>query len=908
MTDTSFSVGIDLGTSNTVVAFGAAGRPPAIFAVSQRVTGTTRAPLELFPSCAFATAAGEVSPDPTLGETDAWVLGEMARRRGAEVPGRLVASAKSWLCHPRVDKEAPILPWGADDDTPKLSPVEAATRLLARIRHAWDTAHPSAPLDRQDVILTVPASFDVFARELTLCAARAAGLSVRLLEEPQAAFYAAMQSDALAEIAGVMGDAAGHVLVADVGGGTTDLSLLEVSGARSKPRVRRVAVGPHLLLGGDNMDLALAHAVEPRLVAPPERLEPKRFAQLVLACRAAKETLLAGGEAAEARVALAGTGSSLVGSTLRANVTRAEVEALVLDGFFPAVEKGERPARARGGLVSLGLPYERDVGLTRHVAAFLDKHLPSGAPLSAVLLNGGVFNAATITERFLRVLAQATASAPLALASRDPDRAVAIGAALFGLALRGHGTRIEGGAPKSFFIGLGGDAAGPRRAACVVPKGAPEGARLVASGRTFKLVVGRPARFDLFASDEVGAHEPGAVVEVDADRFESLPALTTTVPSSASGDVTVALEAELTPVGTLELACVEVDASGGTSGSSARYRLAFDLRSAAGAEAPPASRAAASRRPARAVDDAIERIGEIYKKGTTSDARDAKNLLRELERLLGDRDEWTADTSRALADRLLVHTKGRRRTLDHERVWFQLTGFCLRPGFGVPGDDARVSQVAPLFAERLAFPKEARTWQQFFICLRRVAAGLGEATQLAIRDDLDPWVAPPEAKLKKRGVKPESSDPELLDLLSQLERVPAARRAELGGWILERTWTKRDPRLWSAIGRLGARVPAYASAHHVVAPRLATEWADHLLREKWSDLPTAPRAAADLVRLTGDRARDVPEPLRRDVARRLEREGADPELARVVTEVVPLAAKEKATFLGERLPAGLRLD
>jgi len=243
--------------------------------------------------------------------------------------------------------------------------------------------------------------------------------------------------------------------------------------------------------------------------------------------------------------------------------------------------------------------------------------------------------------------------------------------------------------------------------------------------------------------------------------------------------------------------------------------------------------------------------------------------------LLGDRDEWTADTSRALADRLLVHTKGRRRTLDHERVWFQLTGFCLRPGFGVPGDDARVSQVAPLFAERLAFPKEARTWQQFFICLRRVAAGLGEATQLAIRDDLDPWVAPPEAKLKKRGVKPESSDPELLDLLSQLD---------------------------------GARVPAYASAHHVVAPRLATEWADHLLREKWSDLPTAPRAAADLVRLTGDRARDVPEPLRRDVARRLEREGADPELARVVTEVVPLAAKEKATFLGERLPAGLRLD
>jgi hypothetical protein len=442
----------------------------------------------------------------------------------------------------------------------------------------------------------------------------------------------------------------------------------------------------------------------------------------------------------------------------------------------------------------------------------------------------------------------------------------------------------------------------------VVPKGSPEGHCLVARGRSFKLVVGRPARFDLYASDEVGAHEPGAVVDIDTERFEVLPALTTTVPATATRDVTVTLEAELTPVGTLEIACVELDDAGAASQASARHRLAFDLRLAAEPEAAPASRAAASRRPARAVDDAIERIGEVFKKGTTSEARDAKNLLRELERVLGERDDWTADTSRALADRLLVHTKGRRRTLDHERVWFQLTGFCLRPGFGVPGDDARVSQVAPLFAERIAFPKEARTWQQFFICLRRVAAGLDEKTQLSIRDDLDPFIAPPEAKLKKRGVKPESSDPELLDLLSQLERVPAARRAELGSWILERTWTKRDPRLWAAIGRLGARVPSYASAHHVVAVRLAAEWADHLLREKWADLPTAPRAAADLVRLTGDRARDVPEPLRKEVARRLDREGADPELARIVVEVVPLAAKERAAFLGERLPPGLRLD
>ncbi len=899
-----YSVGIDLGTSNTVVAFATAADPePRIFPIDQRITPTTREKRNLFPSTAFATLDGELAPDAALGESDAWVLGELARRRGAEIPGRLVASAKSWLCHPRVDKQAPILPWGADDEAPKISPVEAATRLLARVRRAWDEAHREAPLSKQDVVLTVPASFDVVARELTLRAAHAAGLSVRLLEEPQAAFYAAMRLGALEKLEASTSGEVGYVLVCDVGGGTTDLSLLEVRREGGEQRVKRVAVGPHLLLGGDNMDLALAHAVEPRLVAPPDRLDPRRFAQLVVASRGAKESILAEGGPSEAKIAIAGTGSQLVGSTLRATVTRDEVRAIVLDGFLPFAERGARPARARSGLVALGLPYERDVALTKHLAAFLEKHVPAGARLAAVLLNGGVFRSPAIAERLLGSVAKTMEAPVLALDRADPDLAVALGAASFGLALRGLGPRIEGGAAQSFFVGVGPGEDGKRRAACVVPKGAPEGDRLRAAGRTFKLVVGRPARFELYTSDEVGALEPGDLVTIDGDRFTELPPLTTTIPAASSTEVSVELEAELTPVGTLEIACAEIG-----EGRDARHRLAFDLRAlATDGEHAPTSRTP-SRRPGRAVDEAVELIGQVYKKGTSSEARDAKNLSRDLEKLLGDRDEWTADTTRALGDRLLEHAKGRRRTLDHERVWLQLTGFCLRPGFGVPGDEARAARLGPLFAERLAFPKEPRTWQQFFICFRRVAAGFDEATQLAMRDELDPFIAPPEAKLKKKGVKPEASDPEILDLLSQLERVPAARRAQLGAWILERTWTKRDPRLWAAIGRLGARVPAYASAHHTVPPRAAAEWTDHLLREKWADLPTAPRAAADLARMTGDRARDLPEPLRQEVARRLAKENADPALVRIVTEVVPLATKEKAEFLGERLPPGLRLD
>ncbi len=895
-----YIVGIDLGTSNTVVAFAAPGsREPEIFPILQRVSATTREARPLLPSCAFLPVAGEVAPDEALGERDGWVLGELARRRGAEAPGRCVSSSKSWLCHPRVDRAAPILPWGSDDVVEKLSPVDVATRILARVRGAWDAAHPSADLAGQDVVLTVPASFDAVARELTVRAARAAGLAVRLLEEPQAALYAAMRTGAMADLAGALRSSLGHVLVCDVGGGTTDLSLFRATpGGEGATRVERVAVGKHLLLGGDNMDLALAHAVEPRLVAPPERLDARRFSALERACRSAKEALLSPDGPPEVRVAIAGAGAQLVGATLRTTLTRADAESVVLEGFFPMVERAERPAAPRAGLVALGLPFERDVALTRHVGAFLARHLPEDASLTAVLLNGGVFRAEPLRARLTAALERLTGARPLVLRGADPDLAVALGAVGFGLALRGDGQRIEGGAARSYFVGVGTED-GRVRAACVIPKGAAEGVRLRATGRTFKLVVGRLARFELLSSDDVAALEPGDLVTVDEAHYSRLPPLTATVPAAASGEVEIELEAELTPVGTLEIACRERGPSG------VRHQLAFDLRAAE--EAPAPESRAPSRRPPSAVDDALALVGATYKKGTTSEPRDAKNLPRELERILGEREDWSADTSRALADRLLEHAKGRRRTLDHERVWLSLLGFCLRPGFGAAGDEARVAKLAPAFSERLAFPKEARTWQQFFICFRRVAAGLDEAHQLAMRDDLDPYIAPAEAKLKRKGPKPESSDPEILDLLSQLERVPAARRAELGAWVLERTWTKRDPRLWAAIARLGARVPSYASAHHVVGPRAAAEWLDHLLREKWADLPTAARAAADLARLTGDRARDLPEPLRLEVARRLEREGADPALVRLVTEVVPLAAKERAAFLGERLPPGLTL-
>jgi molecular chaperone DnaK (HSP70) len=928
-------VGIDLGTTHTVVAWapGSGATAPRVFDVPQLLTATESAARPLLPSSLYAVPEGERAEDP-WGDAP-WVVGEHARRRGVEVPSRLVASAKSWLCHPRVDRTAPILPWGAADDAPdlpRLSPVDASARVLGHVKRAWNAAHPDAPLEEQDLVLTVPASFDDAARELTLQAARTAGLAVRLLEEPQAAFYDFM-SHADAGAAGALIDRAGGealVLVCDTGGGTTDLSLVKLTRGRGKRpfTAHRVAVGHHLLLGGDNMDLALAHLLESRLVTPPARLEPARFAQLVQACRGAKERLLGDDPPEDVAVALLGAGSRLVGGTLTARLARDEAQRIVLDGFLPIVARDARPDRARSALVAFGLPYEREAAITKHVASFFSRHASEVGP-HALLLNGGIFRAKGIRDRIVAAV-EAWGGPPLELLpGTDPDLAVARGAVRHGLALRGRGMRIEAGAARGYYLGLDAKPDEPRPLVCVVPRGAKEGARHAAEGKAFALLVGRPVRFDLFASDE--AKDPaGALVSFDADRFERLPpafvAFDAADAGEARAELKVALEGEISSVGTLDLACVELDAQGaaGSEPGRKRFRVAFDLRAEEG-EAPKSSmppslgkalgvsvRALAQeRRDAEGAHHAAagDAITRVFGKGRSDvSPRQVKDLVRDLEKILGERASWTTAVARALFDVLLTEARGRKRSPDHERVFWLLAGFCVRPGFGDPHDPARVRELAGLFEEKLAFAQEVRGWQQFWIAWRRAAAGLDDATQAHIRDVADPLLAPAEKRLKKpKGWKLEAES-DLLDLAGALERVPAARRSELGGWILERTWTDRDPHLWTLIGRLGARVPAYASVHHVVSPLAAERWIDHLLREKWDPgQRERPEAAVQLARVTDDRARDVSEAARREVERRLVAFGAPEAWVRAVREAVPVREEEQRAFFGESLPVGLRL-
>ncbi len=899
-------IGIDLGTTNTVLAEARPGGAVEVVPISQVVGAREREARFQLPSCLYAASLGEDLPDPW--DEAPWSVGVFAQQRGLEVPGRLVSSAKSWLSHAGIDRTSPCLPWGVEDESlPRLSPLEASSKLLAHLQKTYDAERPGAPLHRQSVVLTVPASFDQSARQLTLEAAARAGLHVRLLEEPVAAFYDYLGQGGeavLTERVGKHGSCS--VLVCDVGGGTTDFSLLRATPSEDGALcLERTAVGRHILLGGDNIDLALAHVAEARLTGDQGiHLEPRLFSQLVLACRAAKEHLLGGGGEV-ARVTIVKSGSQLIGNTLSTSLTRSEVEGLVSAGFFPRVPLEASAVPRRAGFRAFGLPYEPDPAITRHLAAFLTRHAKQALP-ELILLNGGVFRSALLQRLLAEAYAEWLGKEPEFLVGTDADLAVARGAVVFGRALRGEGLRIGGGAAHGYYVGIAapGDVA---RALCVVPRGAREGEKHQVEGHPLALRLGQPVRFELYASDSSLVHAPGQIVDVD-DDLELLPPLAASFDAEEAGEVEVVLEGELSAVGTLDLACVERNATGDQP---RHFRLAFELRgqeTRLGTTRREQRQSRSTGAPPSKLNEAAEYVHRVFGKGRSDvRPREVKDLWQSLERLLGERRSWDVETCRVLFDIVAPKHRARRRTLDHERVFCMLAGFCLRPGFGHPLDTRRIGLIAPLFEEGLAFQDEVRGWQQFWILWRRLAPGLPEAQQVAIRDRLDPFLAPTEEKLKKpKGFRPGAA-PEMLELASYLERIPVVRRAELGRWLLERTWTNRDPALWRALGRIGARVPAYASAHHVVPAHTAQRWVEHLLREDWAIDPALPRAAVDMAALTGDRTRDLPESQRAQVLARLTTQGVPDSWLERVREVVPVERYQADERFGEELPAGLTL-
>jgi molecular chaperone DnaK (HSP70) len=591
-----YSIGIDLGTTNCVLAYAALSeeKPSVhVLLIPQLVAASTIEARDMLPSFLYIATAEEKAGgtyDLPWEKKRGDAVGALAHRQAAEVPTRTVVAAKSWLAYSKVDRHQPILPWNAPADVAKVSPVEASVRYLAHLAAAWNAAFPEARLADQHVVLTVPASFDASARELTREAALEAGLpeNVILLEEPQAALYAWLAD---------MGDtwrrnvkAGDTLLVCDVGGGTTDFTLIEVINEAGELALRRVAVGNHTLLGGDNMDLTLAHFAGTALSEKGVSLDPWQSVSLWHSCRTAKESLLAEQGKKTFPVAVLGRGSKLVG-TVSVDLDRSAVKDLLVEGFFPACSITDKPARRRAsGFREIGLPFENDTAITRHLAAFLAQNADeSGRPIrpTHLLFNGGVFKAAAFRDRLTEVIgswfsAAKGGEAPKVLEGNDDlDYAVARGAAYYGVAKRGRGVRIRGGAARSYYVGV--ETAGlaipgaprPLRALCVVPFGMEEGTEADVPGEPIGLVVGEPAVFRFFSSSVRKQDKPGDLIphwtDSELEETDSLEANLTKPEKVEEDYVPVRFHSHISELGVFELWCV-------SALSDERWKLEFSVR------------------------------------------------------------------------------------------------------------------------------------------------------------------------------------------------------------------------------------------------------------------------------------------------------------------------------------------
>lgn len=612
----SYAIGIDLGTTHSALSYvnltqsDGEKSSHGVLAVPQLSGPGTLESLPLLPSFVYLPHADELAPGDlalpwVTPESEApYVAGEMARSRGATTPIRLVSSAKSWLCHPGVDRRAAILPSDAPPEVARISPITASMRYLQHLRQAWDHAHPEAPFAQQEITVTIPASFDPGARELTMEAAQAAGYgNLTLLEEPQAALYSWIQgSEGRWRKEVKPGDI---ILVVDVGGGTSDFSLIAVLERDGVLEPHRVAVGEHILLGGDNMDLALAHLVARKLAANGTQLDAWQMRALTYGCRSAKESLLADSGMDTAPIVVPSRGSKLIGGSIRTELTRAEVSTFILDGFFPQVEASSRPAvRTRAGLTQVGLPYAQDAAITRHLAAFLGRQVAATAELegfagrqadgatflhpTAVLFNGGVFKSDLLVQRIMATvndwLYMEGAEAARVLAGADLDLAVARGAAYYSYVRRGHGVRIRGGTASAFYVAIESAMPAipgmepPIQALCVAPFGMEEGSELELPGQQFGLVVGEPVHFRFFASSTRRNDQIGDLLDFWApDELQELSEIQATLSSEGrqAGEVVqVRLHARVTEAGTLELLAVSLDGA-------ERWKVEFDVRNSA---------------------------------------------------------------------------------------------------------------------------------------------------------------------------------------------------------------------------------------------------------------------------------------------------------------------------------------
>ena len=950
-----YLVGIDLGTTNSAVAFVDLTQRPRsgtvklqTFPVAQLVAPGQIAEQTLLPSFLYIPGehdlpAGSVAlpwqPDAKQ------VVGVFARNHGVKVPGRLVSSAKSWLCHPGVDRTAPLLPWGAPPDVPRLSPLEVSAAYLRHLVQAWNHARgrkPEERLEEQPVVLTVPASFDDVARNLTAEAAKLAGLkSVTLLEEPQAAFYAWLGTHTPEE-AGQLKPGM-RCLVVDVGGGTSDFSLIRVGEDQGEITFEREAVGDHLLLGGDNMDLALAKSVEAKL--PGGRLDASQFGALIQSCRQAKEVLLSANPPEFVPVTVIGRGRSVVDGTVSVNLSRDDLIRTLFDGFFPAIPLDCEPQRAsRSGLQEMGLPYVADPAIPKHLATFLRDHLramPGEAArrprIDAILFNGGVFTPTLLQERLVEVMRPWFETAespwnPLVLTTPSLDLAVAWGAAYFGWLKQSGGRRIGGGIPRSYYVGIEtpaesarnppGSAASTTAEAgndvsvlCVVPRRLQEGEEIRLREPELELALGQPVLFPLYTSTVRGDDAPGSLLRLPRSALLQLPPLHTVLRGgkrAGTKRVPVTLAAKVTEIGTLELSCVSREGH--------RWRLEFNVRDLVREPQAAAQPTSATSEaviidifPEEKLDAAGEQIRAAFR---TAGPPTLAELPKALETTLeASRTQWPTGLCRRLWDYFLEVADERGRSPAHLARWYNLAGFSLRPGFGDPLDRYRVEALWKQITTASAATSIAKTapipegGADYWIMFRRVAGGLNLIYQQTLWNKLRPVLLPGKQKGAPR--LPTNELAEMWRAAASLERLDARIKQALADELLRQLTAKPPPYLFWSLTRLGARQQLYGPLNTIVHPNLVEGWIDRLL--EFTPRTDYDRLAwgfclAQLTRRTDLRGVDLSDRTRHSVITVLRTANLPPGWIEMVETVVHSETEDQSRFFGETLPIGLRLS
>ena len=978
-TRSAFIVGIDLGTTNSAVMSidlsAGAGEIESFPLFQKTAPGESDNRLTL-PSFLFIDPSGDVE------------VGTYARDFGALQPGRLIWSAKSWLCHSQVDRTAAFLPWKASDDVKKMSPVDAQSQYLKFIADRWNDAHPGAPLDKQDIVITLPASFDETARQLTIRAAAKAGLNkVVLIEEPQAAFYAWIyktikQERCEAPLQGNREWGIGNsisptanlnpqstpysllptpysplVLVIDVGGGTSDFSLIRIvqenqinsenSDECHAVSFHRIAVGDHLLLGGDNLDLTLARLLESKFDQQGVKLTDRQWQTLVRQSRIVKETLLGENAPETCTASIPAAGSRLMAKSLYLTVTKEEVVSALLEGFFPFVDLTAKPDRRRSGFQEFGLPFASDPAITRYLAAFLTNANCSRP--DAVLFNGGMFESPLTKQRILDQLSRWFSPAdgepwrPVVLDNDALDLAVARGAAYFGLIrrlekLQSSGAqkdairqvplfRIHATLARSYYIGLEHD--GKLRAMCIAPADIQEGQTLEIQNDQLRLQTNAPVVFPLFVSSSRTTDKPGEIIDLDENQMRALAPLRTVIKlrGETADSLRVNIQTHLTDSGALELFLASNEGSG-------RWRLNFDIRSAVETDVQSVETTAESE---GIIDEnKIEQSKDVLKACFERFEIKPSEVVKRITGIIGQsRETLPAPALRSLFDALMELESGRKKSAAHEARWLNLAGFFLRPGIGASMDDWRIEQIWKSVFGKLRFPQPDNRLQ-LWILWRRVAAGLSSGRQIQLMEpilrqlrslcnNLNPG-SRPKAKGRNEWFYTPHESAELFRLFGAMEKLPVNAKQETGDLLLNLLSAKETPGstaaiLWS-VGRLGARASSITTMETILSPDAVEPWVRKLIgitsRKTEFIIPESERtdaisAAAFAVVLTthktGDRYRDVSDSLRADALRFLESvPDVKPRWLTLVRDGGSLQEDDRAEEFGESLPTGLRIE